>query len=72
MPEKEIDVRPVSVSYICDKCGEGEMQHVVSDFGTIPAGYLSYSSFKHTCNKCGYVMHMQCIYPTIRYKEVGV
>ena len=61
--EKRVEVRPVSVTLICDKCGK-EM------------GYEMYSgidtniTYRYSC-LCGHKVETKKRYPRIEYEEIG-
>jgi len=63
MPEQKFEVKPVGVAYVCDACGEGEMQQV---------GKLHYEAekvlFPHTCNHCGHKQDFYEKYPLVRFE----
>ncbi|MBY7121766.1 hypothetical protein ILS93_06535 [Bacillus sp. 16GRE42] len=65
MMEKEFEVRPFGVKYICDSCEEGEM--VLTDDFKI---YEKHMEFTHKCQKCGAERDFLEKYPLIRYQQV--
>jgi uncharacterized Zn finger protein len=52
-------IKENKICYICDKCGEGEMEAIALLDTLAPARYLS------VCNKCGFVHDMLRKYPKI-------
>lgn len=61
MAEIKRPYKSVLVSYICDKCEEGEMLPTGYSFTTNPPSY------GHRCNKCGEIAYMRHTYPKIEY-----
>jgi len=65
MAEKATELKVFKVSYICDKCGEGEMV-VHRNYSYCPEN----PEYPHTCNKCDYTEKFRKKYPANRYKEL--
>jgi len=67
MPEREFEVEPVGIAYVCDSCGQGEMasaEDVETDEG-------SQAGWKHRCLNCGHEETLAESYPTIRFRVKG-
>lgn len=60
--EKEIQVEPICVQYICDSCKEGEMIFIKFNHESM------IHPFSHQCTKCGCNIDLQEKYPLIRYR----
>ena len=61
---KEVQVNTFVVSYLCDKCNEGEM--IDAGVGLTQNPML----YKHQCNKCFDIQYFPVNYPAIRYEPV--
>lgn len=61
--ERNFEVKPIGVKYICDKCGDGEM---------LPTGKMkmfeTHALYPHICNKCATEKDFIEKYPLIRYE----
>lgn len=62
MGEVTSPVRAVSIRYMCDQCGEGEMKSGDTVLTCNPPIYPS------TCTKCGHRENMRDRYPHMRYE----
>lgn len=63
--EKEFDVKPVGVKYICDACKNGEMKPI----GKMKT-YENHAGFVHECDSCKTEMELRDRYPLIRYEFI--
>jgi hypothetical protein len=64
--EKKTEVRVFEVSYICDKCNEGEMIYI-GEFMT------NFSlKYRHRCEKCFDIHEFNVVYPQVRYEPIGI
>lgn len=61
MAEQTYELKPVGVRYVCDKCGEGEMQRNGIVLTAYPPRYM------HACSKCGHRQAFTEVYPSIRW-----
>ena len=65
MPEREFELRPVGVDYICDKCNTGVMEL---------SGNMMLTThpplYPHQCNACGHMQNFDQKYPTVKHKRV--
>lgn len=60
--EREFDVKPIGIKYICDVCSKGEM---------LPNGKNDFRhsvEIGHTCSYCGEEQKFVVKYPLTRYK----
>jgi DNA-directed RNA polymerase subunit RPC12/RpoP len=68
MPEKEIPLRQVGVSYVCDKCGKGEMVYKMLNVGIVLAtSFEQEPCWIHVCNHCSSEAELKEKYPTVRW-----
>lgn len=64
MAEIEQEVKTFSVSYLCDKCDDGEM---------IPTGFMLTMDpplFPHECSKCSHEQNFHDKYPKLIVRSV--
>jgi|JI10StandDraft_1071094.scaffolds.fasta_scaffold883266_3 DNA-directed RNA polymerase subunit RPC12/RpoP len=64
MTERTYEVRTIGVDYLCDKCGDGLMEHTGIMLMSDPPKY------PHKCNRCGTVMDFFQKYPTVRWERL--
>lgn len=65
MPEQLFPIKVVGVDYICDACGQGNMEPYGNEILT------SYSPrFPHKCSNCGYKQSFTERYPAVRHQRV--
>ena len=60
--EKEVEVEPFGVVYICDECQIGELR---------PTGNNSYVpeiKIEHLCSNCGDIQYFKENYPLIKFR----
>lgn len=65
MSAQEIDVQPVKVIYVCDKCMQAEMEPVDNQCLT-----SSPPRYRYKCPHCGDKQTLSCRYPHIHYREI--
>ena len=59
--EKEFNIKPMGVKYICEYCNEGEMK--------FSAPNNEYESlYNHICDKCNGELSLPKIYPYIKWE----
>jgi uncharacterized protein (DUF983 family) len=66
MPEREFEVEPVGIAYVCDSCGQGEM--VSAEAETTAAEEARQAGYRHRCTSCGQEDTLAESYPTIRFR----
>lgn len=64
MSERDYDVRPVGVEYVCDECGVGLMMHTNMAIMSNPPQY------PHHCSDCGAVKNLEQMYPMLKWERV--
>jgi len=64
MPEKKVEVKTFAVSYICDKCGEGQMVFTGEMKPSKPP------TFVYKCDKCGEKKNSKQSYPRVEYEAM--
>lgn len=60
--EKEVEVEPFGVVYVCDECPVGELR---------PTGNNSYMpeiKIEHQCSNCGDLQYFKENYPLIKFR----
>lgn len=62
--EKETDMKPVQIDYMCDNCEKGFYRPTGIALMTYPAKY------PHKCTLCEDEKHFQKTYPYIKYRTV--
>ena len=63
--QKKTEVRSFEVSYICDKCNDGEMIFTGITLTSYPPQY------QHKCEKCFSIQNFKIAYPTVTYEPLG-
>lgn len=64
MAETKKPVQTVLITYVCDKCGAGEM---------LPTGIMQLTDppkWPHRCGACGHEQTFYCKYPKLGYEAV--
>ena len=64
MSEREYEIKPVGVDYICDECNTGVMQHTGGTLLSSPPKY------PHACSHCRSVQNLRHSYPIIKWVRV--
>jgi protein-arginine kinase activator protein McsA len=63
MPEKKVQVDTFLEKYVCDTCGEGEMESLNIQLISNPP------KIKHVCNACGHFDYYERSYPNYKFVE---